>query len=204
MTRDFPGKRVLEWKAKQEPKTIELQEAVNMRKSTRSWLLFRGMLAILCGVIEAESPHLLVSHGIGAVETSDRRSAIMIQNVDNIGICVKDLKRAISFYEKLGFTKAYQNDRGATMVAGTAKLFVFQSRQPNAAPANRQFTLFDNPPGIDHISFAVEDVDRIYADARSKGIVFNGEPQDQDWGARVVTLRDPDGNNLYLLKWLQK
>jgi len=128
----------------------------------------------------------------------------MIQGVDNIGICGKDLKRAISFYEKLGFTKGYENDRAVTMVAGKAKLFVFQSRQPNSAPANRQFTLFDNPPGIDHISFAVEDVDRIYADARSKGVVFNSEPQDQDWGARVASLRDPDGNNLYLLKWLRK
>jgi catechol 2,3-dioxygenase-like lactoylglutathione lyase family enzyme len=128
----------------------------------------------------------------------------MIQGVDNIGICAKDLKRAISFYERLGFTKAYENDRGLTMVAGTAKLFVFQSRQPNPVPANRQFTLFDNPPGIDHISFAVEDVDRIYADARSKGVVFSSEPQDQDWGARVASLRDPDGNNLFVLKWLQK
>ena len=128
----------------------------------------------------------------------------MIQGVDNIGICGKDLKRAISFYEKLGFTKAYENNRGVTMVAGTAKLFVFQSRQSNPAPANRRFTLFDNPPGIDHISFVVEDVDRIYADARSKGVVFNSEPQDQDWGARVASLRDPDGNNLYLLRWLQK
>jgi catechol 2,3-dioxygenase-like lactoylglutathione lyase family enzyme len=39
----------------------------------------------------------------------------MIQGVDNIGICVSDLSRAVSFYEKLGFTKAYQNDRGVTI-----------------------------------------------------------------------------------------
>jgi catechol 2,3-dioxygenase-like lactoylglutathione lyase family enzyme len=162
------------------------------------------MFAIVCVAMEGHSQHLLVPHGNDIFETSHDRGAAMIQGVDNIGICAKDLKRAISFYEKLGFTKGYENDRGVTMVAGKAKLFVFQSRQPNSAPANRQFTLFDNPPGIDHISFAVEDVDRIYADARSKGVVFNSEPQDQDWGARVASLRDPDGNNLYLLKWLRK
>jgi catechol 2,3-dioxygenase-like lactoylglutathione lyase family enzyme len=175
-----------------------------MKKSSRSSFLFGGTFAIICGVMEAHSQRLQVPHGNHMAEASPGRGAVMIQGVDNIGICAKDLKRAISFYEKLGFTKAYENDRGVTMVAGTAKLFVFQSRQPNPAPANRQFTLFDNPPGIDHISFAVEDVDRIYADARSKGVVFQSEPQDQDWGARVACLRDPDGNNLFLLKWLQK
>jgi catechol 2,3-dioxygenase-like lactoylglutathione lyase family enzyme len=126
----------------------------------------------------------------------------MIQGIDNIGICVKDLERSVLFYQKLGFTKAFENDRGVTMVAGTTKLFIFQSRQLHPPEVNRQFTLFDNPPGIDHISFAVDEVDRIYADLQTNGVVFNSQPQDQDWGARVASLRDPDGNNLYLLKWL--
>jgi len=69
---------------------------------------------------------------------------------------------------------------------------------------NRKVTLFDDPPGIDHISLVVDDVDRIYAEAKSKGVVFSREPKDQDWGARVVGLCDPDGNNLYLLKWVRK
>jgi len=73
------------------------------------------------------------------------------------------------------------------MVAGTVTLFVFEIRQANPAPANRTFTLFDNPSGIDHISFAVEDVDRLYNDAKSKGLVFASESQDHDWGARVVS-----------------
>ena len=128
----------------------------------------------------------------------------MIDGVDNIGICVADLKKSVEFYQALGFAKAYENDRGVTMVAGTAKLFIFQTRKTNSAPVAREFTLFQNPPGIDHISFAVEDVDRLYADAKAKGIVFNSEPKDQTWGARMVSLRDPDGVNLYLLKWLKK
>ena len=128
----------------------------------------------------------------------------MIDGVDNIGICVADLKKSVEFYQALGFTKAYENERGVTMVAGTAKLFIFQTRKTNSAPVAREFTLFQNPPGIDHISFAVEDVDRLYADAKAKGIVFNSEPKDQTWGARMVSLRDPDGVNLYFLKWLKK
>ena len=128
----------------------------------------------------------------------------MIKGIDNIGICASDLRRAVSFYEKLGFTKAFENDRGVTMVAGGAKLFIFQTRKLNPAPVDRDFTLFQNPLGLDHISFEVEDVDRLYAEAKAMGITFNGEPKDQTWGARMVSLRDPDGNNLYLLKWLKK
>src|SRR5262249_16981242 len=109
----------------------------------------------------------------------------MINGVDNIGICVADLKRSVAFYQDLGFSTAYENDRGATMVAGTAKLFIFQTRQANPAALRRDFTLFQNPPGIDHISFEVQDVDRVYAEATAKGIAFSSEPEDQSWGARM-------------------
>ena len=88
------------------------------------------------------------------------------------------------------------------MGAGTAKLFIFQTRRGNPAAVERDFTLFQNPPGIDHISFEVQNVDRVYGEA--KGVAFNNEPEDQSWGARMVSLCDPDGNNLYFLKWFQK
>ena len=35
----------------------------------------------------------------------------MIDGVDNIGICVADLKKSVEFYQALGFTKAYENAR---------------------------------------------------------------------------------------------
>jgi catechol 2,3-dioxygenase-like lactoylglutathione lyase family enzyme len=62
---------------------------------------------------------------------------------------------------------------------------------------------FENAPDIDHISFAVADVDGIYARLREAGVAFDGEPQDQSWGARMVGLKDPDGDNLYLPQKLQ-
>jgi len=128
----------------------------------------------------------------------------MIKGIDNIGICVADLRRSVAFYQDLGFSSAGENDRGVTMVAGTAKLFIFQTRKVNPPPVGRDFTLFQNPPGIDHVSFEVQDVDRVYAEAKAKGVAFDNEPKDQSWGARMVSLHDPDGNNLYLLKWVQK
>src|SRR5262249_44540777 len=42
---------------------------------------------------------------------------------------------------------------------------------------------------IDHISFAVSDVDALYSKPGKAGVVF----ADQSWGARMLGLKDPDG-----------
>src|SRR5262249_24202926 len=78
----------------------------------------------------------------------------MVQGIDNIGICTTDLTRSVTFYERLGFSEAYRNDRGVMMAAGTVQLFLFQVRRPDPAPVGRELGLFGNPPGIAHISFA--------------------------------------------------
>jgi methylmalonyl-CoA/ethylmalonyl-CoA epimerase len=59
-----------------------------------------------------------------------------------------------------------------------------------------------NPPGIDHISFLVDDVDALHASFTGNGVDAGPPPSDQDWGARAFGLTDPDGNNLYFLRWL--
>jgi catechol 2,3-dioxygenase-like lactoylglutathione lyase family enzyme len=129
----------------------------------------------------------------------------MLKGIDNVGVAITDLARSIAFYEKLGFTKGYDYEadvKGCTMNAGSAVLFLFQTKQANPQTVKRDPSLAQNPPGIDHISFLVEDVHQIYAELRAKGVSFLGEPADQDWGARLVGLKDPDGNNLYFLQYL--
>ena len=126
----------------------------------------------------------------------------MIKGIDNIGICTTDIARSVVFYQRLGFSEAYRNDRGVLMTAGSAHLFIFATRQNDPPPVVRQLGLFDNPPGIDHISLAVADVDALYARLGAAGVRFDSPPEDQPWGARMVGLKDPDGNNLYLLQRL--
>ena len=123
-----------------------------------------------------------------------------MRGIDNIGICTTDLTRSVAFYEKLGISEAYRNDRGVMMAAGTVQLFLFQVRRTDPAPVGRELGLFGNPPGIDHISFAVADVDALYAELCTAGVAFAAPPEDQSWGARMVGLKDPDCNNLYLLQ----
>ena len=130
----------------------------------------------------------------------------MIKSIDNVGVAVSDLARARAFYEKLGFTESQdcQGDvQGCIMMAGGAALFLFQATRPNPQAVQHESTLAQNPPGIDHISFSVEDVDQTYTEIRARGVEFLGEPADQEWGARLVGLKDPDGNNLCFLKYLE-
>ena len=124
----------------------------------------------------------------------------MVRGIDNIGIGATDLPRSAAFYEILGFSEAYRNDRGVMMAAGTVQLFLFATQRSDAEPFGRELGLFGNPPGIDHISFAVSDVDALYTKLRAAGVVFGGPPEDQPWGVRMVGLKDPDGSNLYLLR----
>ena len=126
----------------------------------------------------------------------------MVQGIDNIGMCTTNVEKLIAFYQKLGFSEAYRNNRGVMMTASSVNLFIFATQQNNPRPVQRELGLFGNPPGIDHISLAVADVDALYARLGAAGVRFDSPPEDQPWGARMVGLKDPDGNNLYLLQRL--
>ena len=71
------------------------------------------------------------------------------------------------------------------MARGEAKLFLFETRVGGQAPA-RELGLFENPPGIDHVSFLVEDVDALHDELAARGIRTAGSPSDQDSGARAA------------------
>jgi uncharacterized glyoxalase superfamily protein PhnB len=42
----------------------------------------------------------------------------------------------------------------------------------------------------------VDDVDSLYAELMSKGVVVSGPPIDQEWGTREIAVRDADRNVL--------
>jgi methylmalonyl-CoA/ethylmalonyl-CoA epimerase len=136
----------------------------------------------------------------GRVTAGEPQKCIL--GIDNVGVATRELGRSVSFYQTLGFVKAYRNERGCTMVAGTTKLFIFPAGSQE--PLLRSVSLAGNTPRIDHISFLVDDVDRTFAELEERGVEFVTGPADQSWGARTAVLRYPDGNNLYLLAWLAK
>jgi catechol 2,3-dioxygenase-like lactoylglutathione lyase family enzyme len=58
---------------------------------------------------------------------------------------------------------------------------------PSKRPDGNNF-----PSNEDHFAFGVEDLNDAARSARERGIVFEVEPTDFDWG-RSAYLRDPDG-----------
>jgi catechol 2,3-dioxygenase-like lactoylglutathione lyase family enzyme len=119
--------------------------------------------------------------------------------IDNIGIGVSDVDRSLAFYERLGFVLSSRSERGATVALGACTLFLFPS---SAAGARlRSGDPLANPPGLDHLSFAVDDIDAAHQLLTGAGLLFDSEPSDTTWGARAAALRDPDGTSIFLLSW---
>ena len=122
----------------------------------------------------------------------------MIERFDNIGVAVTDFKRSADWYGKLGFQQQDAGEAGGAFTAGDAVLYIFQtdSAQPTA---RREHDLVHNPPGIDHISFRVADVDANHRELLARGVTIEEGPTNQEWGSRTITMLDPDGNRIYLL-----
>ena len=122
----------------------------------------------------------------------------MIEGFDNIGVAVTDYPRAVQFYKKLGFNIDFEEGEGGSLKAGNAVLYVFKTTS-DSSPQPRDVSLTGNPPGIDHISFRVPDVDAERDRIREAGLEVETEPEDQPWGSRTITILDPDGNRLWFL-----
>jgi methylmalonyl-CoA/ethylmalonyl-CoA epimerase len=106
-----------------------------------------------------------------------------IQAIDNVGICTTDLARSVRFCQQLGFAVLFENERGVTLTLGSAKLFLFPAQPGDDRAVGRSLGLAGNPPGVDHISFAVDDVDALHANFAAAGFDAGPPPTDQDWGA---------------------
>jgi catechol 2,3-dioxygenase-like lactoylglutathione lyase family enzyme len=123
----------------------------------------------------------------------------VIERIDNVGVAVTSLERALAFYRQLGFQVEEREEEtpSATVAAGGARLWLFQTR--SRAVVSRHLSMTDNPPGLDHVSFWVEDVDAVAERLKAGGLALESGPADQPWGARAASLLDPDGNRIYLL-----
>ncbi|MDI3316885.1 MAG: VOC family protein [Bacillota bacterium] len=123
----------------------------------------------------------------------------MIERIDNVGVATRRLEAMERFYGLLGFEVVERDATpGVLMAAGSARLYLFETRAEGAG-AQRRPELVDDPPGLDHLSFWVSDVDDACRRLREQGVVLTGEPEDQPWGARACSLNDPDGNLVFLL-----
>jgi catechol 2,3-dioxygenase-like lactoylglutathione lyase family enzyme len=98
-----------------------------------------------------------------------------------------DLARAAGFYvERLGFEERYRFGDGFMLVG--------------LGPLELGLTAVDQlePPGRASLWLYADDVDTEVEALRAAGVEVVREPEDMEWGERMATIRDPDGNEIHV------
>ena len=110
----------------------------------------------------------------------------MIEGLSAITLATHDMRRAVRFYQALGFEVLYGGEAASftSFRAGTSYLNLI------AQPAERQWSWWGR------VIFYVADVDGLYARARAAGFAPTTVPRDAEWGERYFHVTDPDGHEL--------
>lgn len=121
----------------------------------------------------------------------------MLEALDNIGLAVSDVPRAVRFYtEVLGFTGSGDENEGSVTL-GDFSLYIFKTPVEGQ---RRTSDFFTNPQGIDHLSFRVAKLEDGMAELERRGVVFDGPVVGEPGEFRYRPFRDPDGNMLYVIQ----
>jgi catechol 2,3-dioxygenase-like lactoylglutathione lyase family enzyme len=116
-----------------------------------------------------------------------------MKSVSGITCYVKNVDRAVRFYETLGFTFRKREPRRATAYLNWFWIDLLAIKDETRTAFRKEAELKGPGPLI---SISVEDVDAFYDDLLSKGLKPSTKPQDSPWGNREFLLRDPDKNKL--------
>ena len=120
---------------------------------------------------------------------------MLIGPIEAVRLFTRNSERAFTFYSETLELPVRLADEGlAIFETGQAKLVLELS--PAGDPESD--ALVGRFAGI---SFTVTDIAKSMAALESKGVVFDGPPQRQDWGGLLAHFQDPDGNVLTLVQY---
>ena len=125
--------------------------------------------------------------------------------IDHPAIACYDVRKQIEWYcRRLGMRVIASNNADPPGVIvgygndakGGAMIELMPVRDPGARPADvARFA-----PGLRHVALRVNDFEKAYADLKSAGVVFIGEPGNATGGGRIISFRDPEGNELQIVE----
>jgi len=112
----------------------------------------------------------------------------MIRRIWDVTLTVRNLKRAVDFYEKiLGLQKKYEFKDYAGFDCGGVELGL------------KTWGELEKPrKGEPVINFLVDDINYSYKALRDKKVKIVEGPKETFWGGRIILFADPDGNLLQL------
>lgn len=108
-----------------------------------------------------------------------------VQHLSAITFAVRDMARAIEFYEKCGFAVAYGGKKAD-----------FTSLQSDQAFVNLIATSSYEPKWWGRVIFRVSNADAQYRLMSGAGLKPDAPPQDASWGERYFHITDLDGHEL--------
>jgi len=118
-------------------------------------------------------------------------SYMKIRKVDHLHFFVTGLDESIEFYEALGFTLTGRRQHGgreaAQLTAGDVTVDLNRTRAA------------DNP-GYSHFAVQVDDLDEASRAMREGGYDVDGPTFVQDTGRWILTVRDPNGFLVQMVK----
>ncbi|MEX2962385.1 VOC family protein [Microbulbifer sp. TYP-18] len=109
-------------------------------------------------------------------------------NLNQVTLPVRNMREAVAFYLKLGFTQ----------IVDTPHYARFSCPEGDATfSLSLQETAYTNGAVL---YFEIEELDKAVEALRAKGIEFAGPPQDMRWLWREAVLSDPSGNKIKLYR----
>jgi catechol 2,3-dioxygenase-like lactoylglutathione lyase family enzyme len=111
---------------------------------------------------------------------------VVIERISAVTLAVRDMARAVRFYQTLGFKLRYGGE------AASFSSFQVGIGYLNLVLAPAGFS----PSWWGRVIFYVEDVDALYRRLVDAGLSPSTTPEDASWGERYFHINDPDGHEL--------
>lgn len=134
---------------------------------------------------------------------------MLYQSIDHPAISCQNVGAQVNWYcQHLGMKLLYtDNQSPATVLLGYGQstgdgpmIELMPVRDPGPSPDAFART----QPGIRHLALRVSDFDEAYRRLQSLGVKFLFEPVTAVGGGRVVSFRDPEGNELQIVQRNEK
>jgi len=133
--------------------------------------------------------------GLANAQTSEKMKL-------NSGIITEKLKETKDFYTKiLGFGITFENEFFILMHTPdeSAEISFLQPNHPSQKPI---FQTPFNGKGV-YLTIEVGDVDKVYEQIKSKGILIEIAIRDEPWGDRHFAIVDPNGIGIDIVTYTQ-
>jgi glyoxylase I family protein len=122
--------------------------------------------------------------------------------VDHPAIACHDVARQVEWYcRHLGMRVIASNGQDPPGVVvgygdGGTMIELMPAREPGPPPAEQ--ARFQ--PGVRHVALRVTDFGAAYAALQAAGVAFLSEPGEAVGGGKIVSFRDPEGNELQIVQ----